>query len=242
MDLALEDIIKQSKPNRGMRRNGAPSNQGNRRGASRVGSNRLTKSMPFPARTRNVPDGKWIHDRFGDNFKNGGSVSHSNRAINSSAKLTITNLDFGVSDSDIKELFGEFGALRRAAVHYEKSGRSLGTADIVFERRADALRALKQYDGVPLDGRAMKIQLVDNNGAISNGASERSTAFGNSRMRGLNDRVGNMRNRRSGSGGPGNNNGRGRGSTGSRGGRISKAPVTQEQLDADLDAYVNKME
>ena len=58
-------------------------------------------------------------------------------------------------DQDLKELFGQFGPMTECRVLYERSGRSTGTAEVHFQRVADAKRARQEYNNVPLDGRDM---------------------------------------------------------------------------------------
>ncbi|CAO1303805.1 unnamed protein product [Diamesa tonsa] len=255
IEMSLDDIIKSNKGNKGGANRkpgarpsggGAPAGGFRRGGGQKAGGGiqkgRTRGGITRSKYTRGDVNSAWKHDMFEGGRKAGGGGGGAAgiggiRTSPGSSKLMVSNLDFGVSDGDINELFADFGPLKTAAVHYDRSGRSLGTADVVFERKNDAIKAMKQYNGVPLDGRPMSIQLATSEvPAVSRPMAQpgRTGGFGQ-RSRG-GPRVG------GGAGGRGQRRGGGNagaGGIGRPGNRrnAAKAAPTVEELDAELDAY-----
>ncbi|ODM90795.1 THO complex subunit 4-A [Orchesella cincta] len=187
-------------------------------------------------------DGVWTHDKFQDaggftrrtlRGAGGGGGGGGGGAGGATPKITVSNLHYGVSDADIIELFGEMGPIRYASVHYDRSGRSLGTADVVFERRNEAQMAIQQYNGVPLDGRPMVIKWA-------NPPTTPAPRTGGLRQV-QGGRVGDRRGGGGGGGGGGRGGARGSRGSGGRGGAAKTKTVTPTaaELDAELDAYVS---
>eukprot|EP00121_Abeoforma_whisleri_P012450 Awhi_evm1s11492 len=124
---------------------------------------------PLQQRDRGNVDGNWSHDKFGNNGRSG---QQRQRATGGSTKLMVSNLDGRVTDADMRvrvvwrtdlalELFQNIGPLKKANVHFDSSGKSLGTADIEFQKRGDAQKAFSQFKGIQLDNRLLKMVIVD---------------------------------------------------------------------------------
>lgn len=154
MDMSLEDII----------RLGGAVKQANNGGG---GHDKTKKKNRHPARTKSDGDvgpstsaedpAPLLSRALRTRMLSASSASSSAVVSN---RIVVSNLAPTVTTADVEELFGSFGRIHLAAAHYDEAGQSLGTADVVFDAHAAASAAVAKYDGVPLDGRPMNIQLA----------------------------------------------------------------------------------
>ncbi|XP_072975080.1 THO complex subunit 4B-like [Typha angustifolia] len=236
LDMSLDDIIKSNKKSSSSTVSAAGSGGGgggiprDRRRSAGSGPTRRfpnrSGNRPAPYSVGKAPESAWQHDMYTDHPAPAGRAS----AIETGTKLYISNLDYGVSNEDIKELFSEVGDLKRYTIHYDRSGRSKGTAEVVFARRADALAAVKRYNSVQLDGKRMQIEIVGRTIPAPSAVPPASNGV----HRNLNGAP--MSGPRSNTAGLARRGGRGRGRRGGRG-KDRAPPVSTTDLDADLEKY-----
>ncbi|KAJ8662203.1 hypothetical protein O0I10_001896 [Lichtheimia ornata] len=198
LDMALDDVISQTGTNK--RRQQSNRGRGGiskpSRGGFRSGNNSYSRA-PYGSRQqdRNAP-------------------SSQPAARTSRTNLIVSNLHYNVTESDLYELFGQMGPVKRAFLHLGPSGGSAGVADIVFSYPPDAERALASYNNVELDGRPMRIAFATLPGVAqqqqSGGPMRRPMRGSNRPQRG---RGGNRR-------------------------RENRPKPSEEELDAEMDSYM----
>jgi RNA recognition motif-containing protein len=85
------------------------------------------------------------------------------------SKLYVGNLAFGVSNSDLEELFSKAGQVQSVAVITDKfSGQSRGFGFVEMANAEDASKAMQQFNDTELKGRNIKV----------NEAKPRESSFG----------------------------------------------------------------
>jgi len=238
VDMSLDEIIAADRKFGGGR--GSRGGRGASRGASR-GSNRGRGSLRGQS-------GGIRRNSFSPRSMGGRDGYDARRSIPMSVsgpgKLLISNLDYGVSEGDLYELFSEFGTIKLAIIHYDRSGHSLGSAEVSFDRKSDAIKGLKQYNGVPLDGKPMRIEITGSEKDLyqqqsygmrpsSGGVGQRRNIGGDYRPRGGSYGGG------GGSRGSMRGGGRPRGAGTATARKESVPAPSKESLDDDMDAYMN---
>lgn len=226
IDSALDDIVKANRAAKKGQR--TRNNQNRKRGPN---SPRKARANTMPNRNRNNARNNRARTSLQSRSR---SINQVMRRDDGPTRLSVRNLDFAVNDKDMKELFSDFGGLKRAEVHYDRDGRSQGTAELTFMSKKSAIAAKKQYNGVPLDGRPMEIEIIGDKfvpAMIRKTIADRRGPIRN-RTGSPNKRGGRGRN---GNSGNKNNNG---GKKGGRPKREEKKTPTAEELDKDLDSYL----
>ncbi|CAE6501829.1 THO complex subunit 4 [Rhizoctonia solani] len=197
----------------------------------------------------NDPDGQWVHD-----MAPGSVEDRKPRPISSStgdepARLAVSNLHYEVTEKDLSSIFGTIGTLlREPTIRYDRSGRSTGSATIVFAHAREAKLAQKQLDGVMAKGEAMVVKLESPPpGSRPQPAGRNSTNTLLSRMekKPLVDRMSEgdaSKKNTEDKAGPGPaRNIRGKGKqVGGKGPRTKSAPKTAEDLDKELEAFMGE--
>jgi cold-inducible RNA-binding protein len=73
-------------------------------------------------------------------------------------KLYVGNLAFGVNEKDLQELFAQAGVCESTAVITDReTGQSRGFAFVEMGSNDDAQKAIAQFNGQELKGRALKV-------------------------------------------------------------------------------------
>ncbi|KAL8765453.1 MAG: hypothetical protein Q9209_007480 [Squamulea sp. 1 TL-2023] len=152
------------------------------------------------------------------------------------SKIIVSNLPTDVTEKNVKEYFSDtIGPVKRVQLTYGPNGVMRGIVTIVFSRPESATKALESLNGVQVDKRPMKIEVV----------LDATKAVAAVPSKGLSDRI--TRNKgpkpttaakpvTNGAGTRGSTRGRERG--GRRGRNAGRAkPKTADELDAEMVDY-----
>ncbi|KAG0038272.1 hypothetical protein BGZ82_000642 [Podila clonocystis] len=236
LDMSLDDIIKTQKASRPARNN-SNSNNNNNNNNSNNSRNRGSRSSGPARNTRNSRDKK-PYSAGVQQYRSTPVAPLHTSVIRQNApdgsKMQVSNLDHRVSADDLKLVFqSRVGPLKKCTLMYDQNGKSTGTALVHFQRVGDAALAYQKFNTVPLDGKPMRIEIVmapTAAQAVLPGQAPRSSTHSN------NSSSNHSRPRQD----RGNTRGRGRGGRGAArtGGSRKEAPKTAEQLDAEMNDYM----
>lgn len=77
------------------------------------------------------------------------------------AKLYVGNLSYDTTENNLRELFGQAGAIRQINLITDKySGQPKGFGFVEMESQADAEKAIRMFNDQELDGRRIVVNIA----------------------------------------------------------------------------------
>ncbi|KAG0045196.1 hypothetical protein BGZ83_009570 [Gryganskiella cystojenkinii] len=229
LDMSLDDIIKTQKASRAPRNNNNSTARGGR-------GNNNARSGP----TRNARQGRdnKPYQAGAQQYRGPAASAPLHTSVirqnaPDGSKMQVSNLDHRVSAEDLKLVFSSrVGPLKKCTLMYDQNGKSTGTAVVHFTRIGDAAVAYSKFNGVPLDGKPMKIEIV-----VAPAAAQAVLPASHAPRASHNNNNANSHNNQRSQGPRGGRGGRG-GSRGGRRGGDKKETKTAAQLDAEMSDYM----
>eukprot|EP01127_Copromyxa_protea_P008896 TRINITY_DN2050_c0_g1_i2.p1 TRINITY_DN2050_c0_g1~~TRINITY_DN2050_c0_g1_i2.p1 ORF type:complete len:259 (-),score=63.27 TRINITY_DN2050_c0_g1_i2:45-779(-) len=175
MDKSLDELVeKEKKSFRGRGSNkagtGGQGNKGKQGGQPRTentnrggpvrrgGRNGGRKQSPYSRPGSADASERWGHDLFKDDGPAPQRVNKDSSRYGT--KVSVTNLRFDVLEESLEELFSTCGTVHSVKVFYDKSGRSEGKGEVVFKSNGEAERAVREYNGVSIEGQPMTVEVA----------------------------------------------------------------------------------
>ncbi len=77
------------------------------------------------------------------------------------SKLYVGNLSYNASQDQLRELFGQAGAIKEITLITDRdTGRSKGFGFVEMETAAEAAKAIEMFNGYELDGRPLTVNIA----------------------------------------------------------------------------------
>ncbi|PWN37254.1 RNA-binding domain-containing protein [Meira miltonrushii] len=231
-------------------------------------TDRNARSSPYLRHDSRADQDKWKHDKYNQRDERLGnrieSRGNSSSIANTpSAKLIVKGLHYEIGNDELMEIFQRIGPIAKASVRYDRTGRSVGVATVIYADQKDAIRAKQEYDGANAKGHPLSIsfepmredRIAQSGSSGGKGLLERLQGGGSE----LSARIGGTTGSQRGVPPPnapkgpaseasshpqqsrqrGGRGGRGFSRGGGRGGRRTKGPApTSDSLDAELDDFM----
>ncbi|KAL8730535.1 MAG: hypothetical protein Q9166_003988 [cf. Caloplaca sp. 2 TL-2023] len=141
LDMALDDVVMKERTER---RRG--------RGGRRVANAARKATAPVGGIQKNTRPAKGAVKP---------AVANGLASGNGESKIIVSNLPSDVTEKNVKEYFSDtIGPVKRVHLTYGPNGVMRGIVTIVFSRPESAAKALESLNGVQVDKRPMKIEVV----------------------------------------------------------------------------------